>query len=87
MAAQAIETRENGNQETNSYYKTTLHYLVMSLYHCSESGWLMLASFFYKVKHTSKIPPILSHDLSNYSTENIFLTEIFSEIAILGPTQ
>ena len=33
----------------------------------------MLTSFFYKMRNTSKIPPILSHVLSNYSTGKYFL--------------
>lgn len=47
-------TTSFGNKNSYGYYKYCKYYLLMNIHHDAVSGWLMLASFFYRTKQYDK---------------------------------
>ncbi|XP_076072043.1 uncharacterized protein LOC143043747 [Mytilus galloprovincialis] len=71
--AQAIpldSTRSNKHQYKQ--YNSCLCNLLQNVYHDSVSGWLMIASFFYKTKQYNKALHILEYSLSKCTPEKLY---------------
>ena len=62
----------NRNKTQYNQYRTCLSYLLYNLYHDSVSGWLMLASFYYRMKHYNTAINIASYAVSKCTTEKVF---------------
>ncbi|VDH96213.1 Hypothetical predicted protein [Mytilus galloprovincialis] len=62
--------------DTNKYkykkYKSCLSTLLQNIYHDAVSGWLMLASYFYKTKQYSKALQITMYSISKCSHEKLY---------------
>ncbi|CAC5422807.1 unnamed protein product [Mytilus coruscus] len=74
LRAQSISL--NGANSNNKYqyrqYKSCLSTLLQNIYHDAVSGWLMLASFFYKEKQYSKALRIIMYSIPKYSYEKMY---------------
>jgi tetratricopeptide (TPR) repeat protein len=68
----------NRNKIQYNQYRTCLSYLLYSIHHDSVSGWLMLASFYYRMKHYNSALNIVSYAVSMCSTEKIYYQENLS---------
>ncbi|CAC5426239.1 unnamed protein product [Mytilus coruscus] len=62
-----------GNKSTYSQYKTCVSTLLQSTRHDAVSGWLLLASFFYKTKHYNTALNILQYSLLKCSPEKLYV--------------
>jgi tetratricopeptide (TPR) repeat protein len=72
-AAQHISVSgRNRNKTQYNQYRTCLSYLLYNLHHGSVSGWLMLASFYYRMKHYNTALNIVSYAVSKCTTEKFF---------------
>ncbi|XP_052078289.1 uncharacterized protein LOC127716216 [Mytilus californianus] len=60
------------NKNQYKQYKTCLSYLLMNINHDTVSGWLILASFFYKENQYTKSLLIISYALSKCTPEKLF---------------
>ena len=54
----------NKNKDKYKQYRRRLCYLKQNIHHDAVSGWLMLASFYYKMKQYNTAPYIISYALS-----------------------
>ncbi|VDI33854.1 Hypothetical predicted protein [Mytilus galloprovincialis] len=61
-----------GNKNKYREYNTCLSYLLMSINHDIVSGWMMIASFFYKANQYQKSLMISSYALSKCTLEKSF---------------
>jgi hypothetical protein len=52
-----------------------LCYLTQNIHHDAVSGWLMLASFYYKMKHYNTAFYIISYALSKCTPEKVYNQE------------
>ena len=72
-AAQYISVGDrNRNKTQYNQYRTCLSYLLYNLHHDSVSGWLMLASFYYRMKHYNTALNIVSYAVSKCTTEKVY---------------
>ncbi|XP_071126630.1 uncharacterized protein [Mytilus edulis] len=71
--AQYVQLNSSGNSNKHQYKqnKSCLCILLQNIYHDSVSGWLMLASFFYKVKQYSNALQIIEYSLSKCTPEKV----------------
>ncbi|XP_052078032.1 uncharacterized protein LOC127715971 [Mytilus californianus] len=68
----------NCNKNQYKQYNTCLSYLLMSIHHDSVSGWLMLASFFYKTNQYKKSLIIIVYALSKCTLDTLYLFTVVS---------
>jgi len=62
----------NRNKTQYNQYRTCLSYLLYNLHHDSVSGWLMLASFYYRMKHYNTALNIVSYAVSKCTPEKVY---------------
>jgi tetratricopeptide (TPR) repeat protein len=62
----------NRNKTQYNQYRTCLSYLLYSLHHDSVSGWLMLASFYYRMKHYNTALIIATYAVSMCTPEKVY---------------
>jgi hypothetical protein len=60
------------NKTQYNQYRTCLSYLLCNLHHDSVSGWLMLASFYYRMKHYNTALNIVTYAVSKCTTEKVY---------------
>ena len=68
----------NRNKTQYNQYRTCLSYLLYNLHHDSVSGWLMLASFYYRMKHYNTALHIVSYAVSKCTPEKVYYEENLS---------
>ena len=71
-AQQVYVGGRNRNKAQYNQYQTCLSYLLYNLHHDSVSGWLMLASFYYRMKHYNTALNIVSYAVSKCTTEKVY---------------
>ncbi|CAC5385894.1 unnamed protein product [Mytilus coruscus] len=64
---------KSNNKYQYKEYKTCLSSLLQGVYHDAVSGWLMVASLFYKTKQYIKALHVIMYSLSNCTTEKLHL--------------
>jgi hypothetical protein len=65
------------NKTQYNQYRACLSYLLYNIHHDTVSGWLLLASFYYRMKHYNTALNIVSYAVSKCTTEtSIFSTEL-----------
>ncbi|VDI47791.1 Hypothetical predicted protein [Mytilus galloprovincialis] len=71
--AQSIQLISPGSSNKHQYkkYSSCLCYLLQGLHHDSVSGWLMLASFFYKSKQYSIALLVIEYSISKCTSEKL----------------
>jgi tetratricopeptide (TPR) repeat protein len=62
----------NRNKDKYKQYRRRLCYLTQNIHHDAVSGWLMLASFYYKMKQYNTALYILSYALSKCTPEKVY---------------
>jgi hypothetical protein len=62
----------NRNKEKYKQYRRRLCYLTQNIHHDAVSGWLMLASFYYKMKQYNTALYIISYALSKCTPEKVY---------------
>ncbi|XP_052077036.1 uncharacterized protein LOC127715063 isoform X1 [Mytilus californianus] len=67
-----IDSAYRNNKYRYRQYKSCLCTLLQNIYHDAVSGWLMIASFFYKTKQYSKSLRIIMYSLSKCTVEKLF---------------
>ncbi|VDI46964.1 Hypothetical predicted protein [Mytilus galloprovincialis] len=60
------------NKSTYKHYKTNIHNVLLSTRHDAVSGWLWLASLFYKRKEYKKAVGVLQYCLSKCTPEKLY---------------
>ncbi|XP_052078463.1 uncharacterized protein LOC127716336 [Mytilus californianus] len=60
------------NKYQYTQYRSCLSTLQQNIYHDAVSGWLMLASFFYKTKQYNKALRIIEYSISKYTPAKLF---------------
>ncbi|XP_071147375.1 uncharacterized protein [Mytilus edulis] len=68
------------NKYQYKQYKSCLSTLLTNIYHDAVSGWLMIASFFYKTKQYRKALHIIRYSLSKCTFDKLFFGMTLSEI-------
>ncbi|XP_076070612.1 uncharacterized protein LOC143042237 [Mytilus galloprovincialis] len=68
-----------GNKNQYKQYNTCQSYLLMNTNHDSVSGWLMLASFFYKANEYQKCLKVILYALSKCTPEKLFCGKELSD--------
>ncbi|XP_052076235.1 uncharacterized protein LOC127714233 [Mytilus californianus] len=68
------------NKSTYKQYKTRVSSLLLNTRHDAVSGWLMLASFFYRTKNYKKAIDILQYSLLKCSPEKLYADIYLSDI-------
>jgi tetratricopeptide (TPR) repeat protein len=68
----------NRNKTQYNQYRTCLSYLLYNLHHDSVSGWLMLASFYYRMKHYNTALHIVSYAVSKCTPEKVYYQQNLS---------
>ena len=72
-AAQCISVGGHKRNKTQYIqYRKCRSYLLYNIYHNSVSGWLMLASFYYRMKHYNTALNIVSYAVSMCTTEKVY---------------
>ncbi|XP_076071842.1 uncharacterized protein LOC143043412 [Mytilus galloprovincialis] len=66
-----LNSTRRGNKHQYKQYKSRICTLLQNIYHDVVSGWLMLASFFYKSKQYSKALHIIAYSISKCSPEKL----------------
>ncbi|XP_071126633.1 uncharacterized protein [Mytilus edulis] len=66
-----LNSTKTCNKHQYKQYKSCICTLLQNIYHDAVSGWLMLASFFYKSKQYSKALHIISYSISKCSPEKL----------------
>jgi tetratricopeptide (TPR) repeat protein len=72
-----VDDRKRNKTKYNQY-RTCLSYLLCHLNHDSVSGWLLLASFYYRMKHYNTALNIVSYAVSKCTTEKVYYEENLS---------
>ncbi|XP_071128161.1 uncharacterized protein [Mytilus edulis] len=82
LRAQRITLNSTYSNNKSQYrqYKSCLSTLLQNIYHDAVSGWLMIASFFYKIKQYGKALRIIMYTLSKCTFERQFPSMKMSEI-------
>jgi tetratricopeptide (TPR) repeat protein len=78
LAQQISVGGRNRNKTQYNQYRTCLSYLLYNLHHDSVSGWLMLASFYYRMKHYNTAINIATYAVSKCTTEKVYYQENLS---------
>ena len=65
----------NRNKDNYKQYRRRLCYLTQNIHHDAVSGWLMLASFYYKMKQYNTALYIISYALSKCTPEKVYYRE------------
>ncbi|XP_071147882.1 uncharacterized protein [Mytilus edulis] len=68
------------NKYQYKQYKSCLSTLLTNVYHDAVSGWLMIASFFYKTKQYRKALHIIRYSISKCTLNKLFFGMTLSEI-------
>ncbi|XP_076086787.1 cyclic GMP-AMP synthase-like receptor 2 [Mytilus galloprovincialis] len=68
------------NKYQYKQYKSCLSTLLTNVYHDAVSGWLMVASFFYKTKQYRKALHIIRYSISKCTSDKLFLELTLSHI-------
>ncbi|XP_076071840.1 uncharacterized protein LOC143043408 [Mytilus galloprovincialis] len=71
-----LNSSRNNNKQQYKQYKSCLCTLLQNIYHDSVSGWLMLASFFYKAKQYSNALHIIAYSISKCTPEKVCLMDM-----------
>ncbi|VDI56170.1 Hypothetical predicted protein [Mytilus galloprovincialis] len=66
-----LSSSRNNNEQQYKQYKSCLCTLLQNIYHDSVSGWLILASFFYKAKQYSNALHIIAYSISKCTPEKV----------------
>ncbi|XP_076071843.1 uncharacterized protein LOC143043413 [Mytilus galloprovincialis] len=66
-----LNSSRNSNKHQYKQYKSCLCTVLQNIYHDSVSGWLMLASFFYKVKQYNNALHIIAYSISKCTSEKV----------------
>jgi hypothetical protein len=72
LAQQISVGGRNRNKTQYNQYRTCLSYLLYNLHHDSVSGWLMLASFYYRMKHYNTAINIATYAVSKCTPEKVY---------------
>ncbi|XP_071126621.1 uncharacterized protein [Mytilus edulis] len=75
-----LNSTRRGNKHQYRQYKSCLCTLLQNIYHDAVSGWLMLASFFYKSKQYSKALHIIAYSILKCSPEKLQILMDLSDI-------
>ncbi|XP_071124084.1 uncharacterized protein [Mytilus edulis] len=67
-----LTSTRSSNKHQYKHYKSCLCTLLQNIHHDAVSGWLMLASFFYKTKQYTKALHILMYSLSKCTPEKLY---------------
>ncbi|XP_076086781.1 cyclic GMP-AMP synthase-like receptor 2 [Mytilus galloprovincialis] len=67
------------NKNQYKQYKSCLSTLLTNVYHDAVSGWLMVASFFYKTKQYRKALHIIRYSLSKCTSDKLFFGMTLSD--------
>ena len=78
VAQQISVGGRNRNKTQYNQYRTCLSYLLYNLHHGSVSGWLMLASFYYRMKHYNTSLHIVSYAVSKCTPEKVYYQQNLS---------
>jgi hypothetical protein len=65
----------NRNKDKYKQYRRRLSYLAQNIHHDAVSGWLMLASFYYKMKQYNTALYIINYALSKCTPEKVCYQE------------
>jgi hypothetical protein len=68
----------NRNKTQYNQYRTCLSYLLYNLHNDSVSGWLMLASFYYRMKHYNTAINIVTYAVSKCTPEKVYFQKNLS---------
>ncbi|CAC5422833.1 unnamed protein product [Mytilus coruscus] len=66
-----LHSTRSSNKHQYKQYKSCLCTLLQNIYHDAVSGWLMIASFFYKTKEYSKALHIIIYSMSKCTPEKL----------------
>ncbi|XP_071150247.1 uncharacterized protein [Mytilus edulis] len=69
----SVDSTYNGNKYQYEQYRSCLSTLLQNVYHDAASGWLMVASFFYKTKQYQQALLITKYTLAKCTPEKLFL--------------
>jgi hypothetical protein len=72
VAQQISVSGRNRNKTQYNQYRTCLSYLLYNLHHDSVSGWLLLASLYYRMKHYNTALHIVSYAVSKCTPEKVY---------------
>ncbi|CAC5380209.1 unnamed protein product [Mytilus coruscus] len=75
-----LNSAYSNNKYQYRQYKSCLCTLLQNIYHDAVSGWLMLASFFYKTKQYAKSLSIIKYSISKCTFEKLFVSIDMSDI-------
>ncbi|CAC5355682.1 unnamed protein product [Mytilus coruscus] len=84
LRAQSIPLNSaySGNKYQYQKYKSCICTLLQNIYHDAISGWLMLASFFYKTKLYTEALRVIMYSLSKCTFEKLYPSMELSDIHI-----
>lgn len=68
------------NKDTYKRYNNYICTLLLNTHHDAASGWLALASFFYKTKQNNTAVDILQYCFEKCTTAELYLSKIFSGV-------
>ncbi|XP_063413733.1 uncharacterized protein LOC134696075 isoform X2 [Mytilus trossulus] len=80
----------SGNKSIYTHYTNYISTLILSTRHDAVSGWLMLASFFYRSQQYNKALHIVNHSLLNCSPEQLIhlnMSDIYYDLLKLHVTR
>ncbi|CAC5383574.1 unnamed protein product [Mytilus coruscus] len=75
-----LDSTIRNNKHKYKLYKSCLSTLLTNVYHDAVSGWLMLASLFYKTKQYSKALHIIRYSISKCTPEKLYREMNMSDI-------
>ncbi|CAC5366530.1 unnamed protein product [Mytilus coruscus] len=75
-----LHSAYSNNKYLYGQYKSCLCTLLQNIYHDAVTGWLMLASFFYKTKQYAKAVRIIMHSISKCTFEKLYFEMKMSDI-------
>ncbi|VDI61361.1 Hypothetical predicted protein [Mytilus galloprovincialis] len=73
----SLESTLNNNKNLYKQYKFCLSTLLQNVYHDAVSGWLMVASIFYKTKQYSKALYIIRYSISKCTPEKLCYIRLY----------
>ncbi|CAC5419509.1 unnamed protein product [Mytilus coruscus] len=76
----ALDNAISNNKYRYKQFTTCLSFLLKNVYHDAVSGWLMLASLFYKTKQYSKALHITMYSMSKCTTEKLYHDVTLSDV-------
>ncbi|XP_052078278.1 uncharacterized protein LOC127716192 [Mytilus californianus] len=81
----SLDNTKSNNKHQYKQYKSCLCTLLQHIHHDAVSGWLMLASFFYKSKQYSNALHIIAYSISKCTPEKIHRFMDISDIHVRLP--